>query len=531
MKKLTLSLYIALSVFIFLFIFAVFLYDTNPETRRASAPIHLMYWEDYSITTSEDLVLLYGTIVVDKNQENVLCFYTAHQDIVVHINGEQVYQFPLHNNHVFSKTSGYSWNFVPLNDTFNNITIEITTPYNYYMDWVPEFMIGDTLSLSTAIINSSIFPFIICVIIFGLGVCMIGYWVVIRQRLQFKKNLLYLGVFACLLSIWSINELRITTLILHNNIVCSYVAFFTLMLLPIPFALFVKSFFDDDHLIWQIYCVIDVLQIFVCLILQLFKIYDLRETLWTSHIMILSLAAIIMFYSFHGFHRDNFSTKIIVHLVCMFFCVIMLLLDLIAYYFSFWDANQFGRLGFLTYFIVLGIYSTQESALLIKLGQKANTYQHLAYTDQMTRLSNRTAFEQAFTALSCQPEDVGIIDLDLNNLKRTNDSQGHNEGDKYITLAAQCIHEVFHLIGKTYRVGGDEFVVLIENASSHNIDLYLSRLDRVVAAYSHHIHADYMEIAHGYAIFDANLDRGLKDTYNRADKNMYSNKKDKKDEA
>lgn len=531
MKKKILSLYIILAAFIFLFIFAVFLYDTNPATRRSSVALNVIEWDNYSVTSSKDLVVLSGNIVIDESLGNVLCFYTAHQNVIVHINGKQVYQFPSHNNHVFSKTPGYSWNFIPLTAQSNNITIQLTTPYDYYLDWIPYFMIGDTLSISTTIINKSIFQFIVCIIIFCLGICMIVYWIGIRQKLQFKKNLLYLGCFACLLAIWSINELHITTLILHNNVACAYVAFFTLMLLPIPFALFVKSFYEDDHTIWTIYCAVDVLQILICLILQLLKIYDLRETLWTTHVMILILAAIIMFYSFQGFSRDKFSTKIITHLVCIFFCVVMLLLDLVAYYFSFWDANQFGRLGFLAYFIVLGISSTRESALLIKLGQKANTYQRLAYTVQMTRLSNRTAFDQAFTALSCQPEDIGIIDLDLNNLKHTNDSQGHNEGDKYITLAAQCIHEVFHQIGKTYRVGGDEFVVLIENASSHNLEQYLSRLDRVVSAYSNHIHAEYMEIAHGYAIFNPELDRGLKDTYNRADKNMYSNKKVKKDEA
>lgn len=531
MKKSILSLYLAITAFIFLFIFAVFLYDTNPNTRRSSAPLSTTQWTDYSITTTNDSVVLSGNITIDASRGNVLCFYTAHQNVIVHNNNKQVYQFPSHNNHVFAKTPGYSWNFVPLTEHSNDITIQITTPYHYYLDWIPEFMIGDTLSIVTAIINRNIFPFVICIIIFCLGICMIGYWLGIRQKLQFKKNLLYLGFFACLLSIWSINELRMTTLILHNNVVCSYVSFFTLMLLPIPFALFVKSFYDDNHRIWNIYCTIDVLQILVCMILQFLKIYDLRDTLWSTHVMIILLAIIIVYYSFQCFHQNRLSTKTIVHLICIFFCVIMLLLDFIAYYFSFWDANQFGRLGFLSYFVVLGITSTRESALLIKLGQKANTYQHLAYTDQMTRLSNRTAFDQAFTALSCQPKDVGIIDLDLNNLKHTNDSHGHNEGDKYITYAAQCIHEVFHLIGKTYRIGGDEFVVLIENASAYNIEQYLSRLDRVVLAYKNHIHADYMEIAHGYAIFDPTLDHGLKDTYNRADQNMYSNKKEKKNEA
>lgn len=532
MKKRILTLYLAMVVFFYLFILGVFLYDINPATRRSSSIINTMPWTDFTITSTDTSLELSGNIITDETRGNLLCFFTAHQNVNVYINEKQIYQFPAHQKHVFAKTPGYSWNFVPLTESSNDIRILITTPYRSYLSWIPEFMVGDTLSIVTTIINHNIFAFVVCIIIFCLGICMIGYWLSVRQKLQFNRNLLLLGFFACLLSIWSINELRITTLILHNNIVSSYVSFFSLMLLPIPFALFVKSFYNDTHRIWHIYCAVDVLQILICLLLQFFKIFDLRETLWSTHTMIVLLITIVVFSSFQCIHENKrLATKTIVHLICIFFCAIMLSLDIISYYFNFWNANQFGRLGFLTYFVVLGITATRETALLIKLGQKANTYQHLAYTDQMTHLSNRTAFDQAFTALDCHPQDVAIIDLDLNNLKLINDSRGHNEGDKYITQAAQCIHEVFHLIGKTYRVGGDEFVVLIENASAYNIEQYMSRLDRVIHSYGEHIHADYMDVAHGYAIFDPNLDRSLKDTYNRADKNMYFNKQAKKNEA
>ena len=58
------------------------------------------------------------------------------------------------------------------------------------------------------------------------------------------------------------------------------------MLLPLPFALFVKNYYDDTSKIWNYFCYLDIIQIVGCILLQLFKIKDLRETLNSTHTMI-----------------------------------------------------------------------------------------------------------------------------------------------------------------------------------------------------------------------------------------------------
>lgn len=210
-------------------------------------------------------------------------------------------------------------------------------------------------------------------------------------------------------------------------------------------------------------------------------------------------------------------------------CSLTLLLDIIGFYSGLWNANTFGRFGFLLYIIVLGLASTKESAALMKMGLEANAYQKLAYTDQMTGMNNRTCFNIDFSELSKNPEDIAVIDFDLNNLKYTNDTFGHSVGDLYIKNCATIIHDIFDGIGKCYRVGGDEFVVLIEKASTVDLTHYMAMLESSVDTCNRENRKLRMQIAYGYAVFTANTDKDLEDTYNRADKMMYTNKKDKKE--
>ena len=89
--------------------------------------------------------------------------------------------------------------------------------------------------------------------------------------------------------------------------------------------------------------------------------------------------------------------------------------------------------------------------------------QRNATTDQMTELLNRRAYEDTARSYERAPLEKNLVyvSLDLNGLKRTNDTLGHDAGDKLIRGAAQCMRQCFGNYGQLYRVGGDEFVALI----------------------------------------------------------------------
>lgn len=471
-----------------------------------------------------------GTISVNRSIGNILAFYSVHQNIKVFVTNKLIYEYPVANNNSLSSSPGYCWNFVTLPYNTNSVKIVLTSPYTPYLKRLPTFYIGNNFSLPAYIITSNIVPFLLCIIMLVIGFILVAYHLFVSRNINTSGKLLKLGIFSIFLSIWSINECNITTLLLKNSLVTSYLAFLSLLLLSFPFAMFVQTFYEDNSKIWNWFCKVDLIQIAVCILLQLTGIADLRETLWTTHVMMCVLTAIILIQSHLLIKNGTHSRMIKIHLACIMICCLTLLLDIIGFYSDAWNANTFGRFGFLLYITVLGLASTKESATLMKMGLEANAYQKLAYTDQMTGMNNRTCFNIDFSHLSKNPEDIAIIDFDLNNLKYTNDTLGHSAGDLYIKNCAAIIYEIFNGIGKCYRVGGDEFVVLIKKASTIDMTHYMAMLESSVDACNRENKNLKMQIAYGYAIFTANTDKNLEDTYNRADKMMYINKKDKKEQ-
>lgn len=164
-------------------------------------------------------------------------------------------------------------------------------------------------------------------------------------------------------------------------------------------------------------------------------------------------------------------------------------------------------------------------------------YQHrLAYRDALTGLRNVTSFKAWMRDFSkeadAKPEEFGIVVLDLNFLKETNDKFGHEIGDRVIVAAARTISYIFKR-SPVFRVGGDEFVVilrghdledhveLIENMHEKAKEEYIALGDNLVP----------VSIACGVAIYGENGNEGFNDVLNRADAKMYENKKAMKAES
>ncbi len=529
MRKTYIFLYTIVFVFTFFFLMYIGITDTHTNTRQYISSDDIIFWDDYIVRTFPDRVTLEGDISVTSRNSHVLAFYSAHQNITIYHNNLLIYKYPVENNNPLAVTSGYNWNFITLPEETNHLIINFTSPYDGYAGKLPEFYVGTIPAVITQLIHDDIGSFLICIIIFCIGAYMIAYWLYIRFHMLIKKNLLLLGIFSVFLAIWSINENHFMTLLLKGNIVCFYLAYLSLMMLPIPFALFVRAYYEDtDNKVWEIFCMVNVIQIIICILLQMFRLVDFRNTLWTTHAMMIVLMVIVLSSSVRLLRERYNSTSVKMHLICISICTITLGMDIFSFYHYSWNNNSIGRIGFLFYIIILGFSSVRESTALMKLGRKANTYQKLAYTDQMTKMSNRTAFNRDFAILSSAPNDIAVINLDLNNLKLINDSLGHTFGDEYITSSAKIISNTFAHVGKCYRTGGDEFVVIIEQASHFDFLYYFNLMEWSVDSYNARQKDIHMQIAYGYAIYDASIDKTLIDTQHRADKNMYNNKKEKK---
>ena len=100
--------------------------------------------------------------------------------------------------------------------------------------------------------------------------------------------------------------------------------------------------------------------------------------------------------------------------------------------------------------------------------------EHMSITDVLTGLYNRNAMNLRVARFP-EDEDFGIVFADVNGLKVINDTCGHGAGDELLKAAAEILKEVFagHEI---YRMGGDEFMVIVTDVNRARFDMLMERL-------------------------------------------------------
>lgn len=169
-----------------------------------------------------------------------------------------------------------------------------------------------------------------------------------------------------------------------------------------------------------------------------------------------------------------------------------------------------------------------SSILQAELRQSEQIRQHEllqeeASKDELTGLYNRRAWEKLLRAEEERCKQYGhpaaVLFIDLNDLKKVNDSLGHDEGDKLIQNAAQVLRDNVRINDIVARLGGDEFVILsVENDETSTESL----VDRLINAFA----AANIGAAIGMAM--RHPGHGLFAALAQADQNMFEYKRRKK---
>lgn len=178
--------------------------------------------------------------------------------------------------------------------------------------------------------------------------------------------------------------------------------------------------------------------------------------------------------------------------------------------------------------LVVGIYLILASCCIMYMFSKImkEKYEkekllYISNTDALTGCLNRHAYETDINKLDLKKEWI-YISLDLNSLKHINDTYGHDVGDEMICAAATCMMASFGEFGRVYRIGGDEFVVIVTQKPDE-LDAMTKHFDSSVAEWRGKI-VDSMTISYG-CVRSLEEDWELvHDIEKEADRRMYASK-------
>lgn len=463
-----------------------------------------------------------------------IALYSVHQYVEIFIEGELVYSLYPDEDNAFGKTTGCTWPFTSLyaEDSGKEICVRLQPVYSTEADEEMGFYVGSKLHIFTVLVIKGIPMMILSLVGIAIGLFFIGFVLMNIKNSEVDKSLMMLGIFSVLIGLWKMADGRSAPLLPINALVLSYFSVAVISMFTVTYVMYVrKQFHYKNSIIWDILCIVCVVASIGFLGVQIFVGYDVRETLWHSHVMIAMAIMIIMTMTIVEMKQAVMSKKLKVSIICVAFCLLGAVVDIFIFYKAGNSGNMFfGLTGFLAYIIVMGVTSMRETKKLMEIGMKARQFRNMAFHDQLTGLYSRNFYNEYISDQEYEKSRYTVVMMDVNDLKKCNDGSGHDQGDALLCASADIIRQVFGHVGKCCRMGGDEFCVVIKNGYSMNMDELMLQFEKKVEEHNRlHPHAFPVKIAYGYAHYEPKKDYDFGDTLRRADKMMYQKKMEMKE--
>ena len=170
---------------------------------------------------------------------------------------------------------------------------------------------------------------------------------------------------------------------------------------------------------------------------------------------------------------------------------------------------------------IIGLYGLQKSHAEMQL---------LSYKDPLTDVWNRRYLQEKFYQISVQLSELqksySFVLFDLDDFKEINDTYGHDYGDHILQWAAESFCRTLHSGDNIFRMGGDEFAIIIAGEPLQSLQAGLNAFNKEVAALGRGGHTG-VAVSFGMTTVLPEEQKDLREIYKKADKALYAAKRHK----
>lgn len=489
---------------------------------------------------------VYYLLPEELGEGKSLCFRSKNIIVQVYVDGQCLYETDVPGAALNSKAVGTNWNYVDLPSSCagKQLEVRVTTTYVTAKARIDNIYLGSARESLLYTIYSKSFAIVTCMLFLFVGVLLILADIPMNVGKQKNHELLYLGLFSLVIALWCCMETYVIQIFLGDARTVHIASCCLLMLVPIATVRYLyEAYGDSMRYITRVVIGLSVVEFILNIVLQLTGVADFQQTLRLSHVLLILSAAIlfgtVMYFTIKSNKGDSILFFKIIRGVGLGSIAIMTVIDIIRFYFGTGeDAGRFVRLGVLIFIICYGGCSLERAMDAIRLGTRAEIISQLAYEDGLTGLGNRTLFKERLAALDERKYkehfEVAIIMFDVNNLKVVNDQLGHQMGDDMLVKSAELIQHTFGMEGECFRIGGDEFVVIVKGVHVEiRCEACQKQFEAAIEEYNATLNKAFtIRIAYGYSIYEPSMGNiGLSTIYEQADAKMYKCKKQMKEQA
>lgn len=452
---------------------------------------------------------------------------TSHQIAKVFVNDEMIFSFGYNTPHPVGKSFGNAWHIIRLPNDYMGKELEITlkSPYASYGTVANDVAFGTKSSLVFSVIKNNIANTAVGALMLVIGVTLILFYYAIFRLSGKAKSIVNLSAFSIVSGIWLLAESQLIGFMLNAPLLYYNISSIALLILPLPllYLFSTNSILGKTKLIKNL-ILIHRIFVIAALITTLIRVTEFINIITVYYLFLAAEIVVIMILCVKN--RRKKSVKLV--LLANIAIVLCLVIDAVFNYFSPLDTSihaiPFGLLAFL---LIVGIDAGKHVMSSSRDSVYNSALTQLAYTDTMTGLKNRTSFQENFDSFDKDPsklENAAIAVADLNFLKQINDNLGHKKGDDMIILSADALAQSFGRYGSVYRIGGDEFAVIMPNVSAAQCNEAVNSFKRAVKQYNKFNGRCVFSVAIGVERFNRAYDNNINDLFSRADAAMYNNK-------
>ena len=185
----------------------------------------------------------------------------------------------------------------------------------------------------------------------------------------------------------------------------------------------------------------------------------------------------------------------------------------------------------------IGVLTSTFNQLIKHLDEYIGDLNALAHSDSLTDVQNKSSFDEAIRELQARIDrndksvEFAIAIFDCDDLKNINDNYGHDKGNAVLVNSSNLMRRIFKN-SKIYRIGGDEFAIILENDDYYHRDELRKAFIKKSAEICSFAKEPWGEIhaSIGLATYEPEYDGSVNAVIIRADHLMYANKRERKKE-
>ncbi len=375
--------------------------------------------------------------------------------------------------------------------------------------------------------------------VFGLVGCVITVFALVISRKYIR--LLCVSCFSICMGLWTLCYYRVIAIYSIPLYLVSLIEHITLYLAPLPLIIYMR---DDVkalrnkgfYLIYRVILYGDIAALTVAVTLHAKDVVHMAAMLPYMVVFMLACLAYFLVVIVMNLKRNKTSNRL--YLAGMLIIVFGTVYDIISYnrerYYGKTDmavikgATPISFMVFI-FILILSFYIDLTQKLMREA--ERNSLIKSAYTDELTQLHNRRYCMEYMNRLREEHvSDYTIICFDLNNLKTVNDTYGHAKGDILIRSAADVLAQTFGEYGVVARMGGDEFICILDTVQKEKIAGLMEKFQANIEEKNRQVEGLNMSIACGCASGEKG-GGDIEKVYQSADDRMYEHKKQMKEKA